>query len=86
MRKILSALTAGAFIAANLSAAPVAANETGKKCRGEIKEMCASADSREARRGCVKENFSKLSDDCQQFLTEMMKKRKARKAVEAETE
>ncbi|MEM1133199.1 MAG: hypothetical protein AAGH53_09690 [Pseudomonadota bacterium] len=45
-----------------------------ESCRGEIMQMCQGS-GRDGIRACVRENFTNLSDDCQNELRARMEQR-----------
>ncbi len=51
-------------LASPLAAQPSGGVRLSEACRGEVRALCGSATDRDARRACMKENRSKLSEGC----------------------
>jgi hypothetical protein len=52
-------------------------------CRNEVKALCGSAQGRDARKACMKENRSKLGESCH---AEIKARKEARKTAKAKPE
>ncbi len=79
MKKIVfAALSASLFATLAVAQQPKAG--LTEACRAEIKTLCGSAADRDARRACMKENQSKVSEGCRTEMKARMEARKARKA------
>lgn len=78
MKKFLFALTAAAFVGSPISAQQGA--KLSEACRNEVMALCGSAQGKEARRACIKQNRSKVSDSCRAEIKTRMEARKSPKA------
>ncbi len=86
MKKLLFVIIATGLLAAPSVAQRGQGAGLSEACRAEVMELCGSADGKEARRACMKENRSKVSESCRAELKARMEGRKATKAARPEVE
>lgn len=83
MKKLPIAIAALVLALAPAAAQNAAAPRLSEACRTEVKNLCSAAQGKEARRACIKENRSKLSEGC---LTELKARMEAHKAAKGRIE
>ncbi len=80
MLKTITLFSALALIASSSTAQDMAKTQISEACRGEVKTLCGANTDKKARRMCMKENRSKLTDSCQAEIKARHGARRANRA------
>jgi arylformamidase len=80
MKKLLFVITAATLVSAPSVAQRGQGAGLSDTCRAEVVQLCGSAQDKQARRACMKENRSKVSESCRTEIKARMDARKSAKA------